>query len=372
VTPSSTIVAVHIDAGEATAPALHRTTWLRVRDAAGNVGVGEASPLPGYAPESPAQARHALRQAGAALVGRRLAGEASIAAILDDLIDGAALADSPAAASALECALLDLIGQQRGLPVCALLVELLGTTPPRWRSVPLASLVRCSDDPARAVEETARARARGIGTVKVKIGRPGAAEAELATVRALRHAFGTELELRLDANRAFARGEAEARLAQFAAVAPSLIEEPVDDGRWDLLGVRPIPIAADEALQARHVDGRLEAALAAGYCQALVLKPTVLGGVRRCLELARLGARHGATIIVTHTDDGPIAMALASHLAIALASQPGVLVGACGLDHHPGLADYPPFMQPLLRAAHIDAPRGDRAGLGTTAAEPGA
>ena len=96
-----------------------------------------------------------------------------------------------------------------------------------------------------------------------------------------------------------------------------------------------VPVALDESLQGG--DSLVTSLLEAGVCQALVLKPMALGGILRCLHLARLAARHGVGVVVTHLFDGPVALAAATELALAL---PGRVL-ACGLDLHPGLGSGP-------------------------------
>jgi L-alanine-DL-glutamate epimerase-like enolase superfamily enzyme len=90
----------------------------------------------------------------------------------------------------------------------------------------------------------------------------------------------------------------------------------------------------------------------------LVLKPTVLGGLVACLALAREAAARGLAATVTHTFDGPVALAAAAELAAAL---PGG-GPACGLDRHGGLDAWPPTSIPQLHPAHVAS--ANRPGLG--------
>ena len=272
------------------APANARTAFpsrpgalVRLTGDARHAGVGEAAPLPGYSPDR-------LDDVLAALRGLPpLAGALEEVALLP-----AAL---PAARFALETALLELRGG---------LAAFLGRAP---RPFPRARLIA---DLAAAED----AVAAGVRTLKIKIGVPG----DLALLAVLRRRFGDEVALRLDANGALAPED----LAAYAAARPELVEEPVADPR--ALPAAPFPVALDESLQ--HLDAATVAALArAGRIQALVLKPTTLGGALRCLRLAALAAELGLGVAVGHTFEGPVGRRAVAALA---ASLPGRVL-ACGV-----------------------------------------
>jgi len=146
-----------------------------------------------------------------------------------------------------------------------------------------------------------------------------------------------DVELRLDTN-----GAPAGDLAPFA---PIYVEEG------------PPPFTAlDESLQ-RMTDREVEARLP--HVRALILKPVALGP-ERCLALARLAAAHDVPVTVTHTLDGPLGLAAAAALALAL---PGRVL-AVGLDRHRGLDAWPPARIAALGDAEIRA--ADAPGLGVT------
>jgi len=191
------------------------------------------------------------------------------------------------------------------------------------------------------------ARARGIRTFKLKVGRAGDMQGELERARIARQAIGPDGALRLDANGGWSPLQAAAALAALAPLRLELIEEPVAAWR-DLPLPSPVPVAADESLQAPEAEAELDERVARGACQALVLKPMALGGFARCLRLARLARRHGLGVIVTHMFDGPIGLAAAAELALALPAP-----WACGLTPHAGLSAWPAASIPQLEAAAI-------------------
>jgi L-alanine-DL-glutamate epimerase-like enolase superfamily enzyme len=88
---------------------------------------------------------------------------------------------------------------------------------------------------------------------------------------------------------------------------------------------------------------------------ALIAKPTRLGGLSNCRRWAAWAALSGKRTVVTHTLEGPVAMAACAELARALAPlQPGSADVAVGLDVHPGLSAWP-LPVPQLTASRIEA-----------------
>ncbi|RMH22344.1 MAG: O-succinylbenzoate synthase, partial [Acidobacteria bacterium] len=283
-----------------------RGLLLRLRDERGLVGYGEASPLPGYSPETFGQARRALKmwRDGASPL---LDLEAPLAEQIRREL-AAVDATSPSARCAVETALLDLAGRRLERPSWALLSDAATPAP-----VPLAALITDLETGA-ALAAARRATARGIATLKVKIGRPGAWHQELALLDRLRRAVGPDVHLRLDANGSLPPGELADRLAALADCRPQLVEEPVAGDDLLAVAASPVPLAVDESL--RRPSGWLivEHLATRRLCRAVVLKPMVLGGSLACLELARRAAALGVAAVASHLYDGPVALAAAAHL----------------------------------------------------------
>lgn len=282
---------------------------LSVDDGEGHEGHGEASPLPGYSPESLDDCWFSLLpfvRAPFALPASPLAIE-QLAAHLPG-----------AARFALETALLDLLAQRSSSSGGAW-HALLGREHPQPVEVSgLLDLTKETDFSRRRVW-------------KLKIGALPLPE-ELARLRALRLAAGPGVALRLDANGAYRLDEAPAILAALAEVEPELIEEPVAGEALARLGRCAIPWAADESLRS-HAD----ALLGCEACDAVVLKPAVLGFLG-ALRLAERATQAGKGVIVTHLFDGPVALSAAWQLARCLPAPPL----PCGLDEHDALAALAP------------------------------
>lgn len=268
---------------------------LAIEDGAGATGWGEAAPLP--LPGAPVVAELATLL------------EADAAALLAEPERA-----PPALRCGLEAALLDLEGQQRGLPIAALLA--MGSQP-----APIVEVNAVIDadavEPAAVAAAGRAAVADGFATLKLKVGVEGLA-VDLARVGALREAC-PGARIRLDVNGAWAEPIARLALERLTALEIELVEQPVaarDVAALARLRERSsIPLAADEALAEPGIAERL---IEAGAVDTLVLKPAVLGGVRSAAALAAWAREAGVGAFVTTTVDSSLGTALALQLAAAL------------------------------------------------------
>ncbi len=317
---------------------VRRSLLLSLTDPGGARGLGEASPLPGYSPDTLEDAQAALSTLDPAAVAGALeapdprASLAAVAALLP--------ATLPSARFALETAALDLLSRREAVPAPALLGAGVGA------QRPLAALLGAATSP-RLLADAERALAEGYRCFKLKVGAPGAWGRELAGAASLRERLGPALLLRLDANGAIAANELERSAAALAQLGLDLFEEP---GATLPPGV---PLALDESLQRLDADGA-ELICRSRGAGALVLKPTALGGISHCLALAERAAQFGARVVISHCFDGPIAWRAAATLALALPA--GV---AHGLAPHPALASWPRDHLPVtLGSLHVWAEPG--------------
>jgi len=299
----------------------------------GTTGLGEASPLPGYSPDSIADVADELQ---------RLADEPvlvdPLVTPLEILIDAFTAHPLHQASSrfALETALLDWLGHTRREPVH----RVLGGDAEQ-RAVPIADLVMTSE-PNSWHARTDELLADGATHVKLKIGVD--LDHEIKAIRAIRKAHPT-LPLRLDANRRIPVAALRQHAAALEALELELIEEPVAPEDWPIALGLPLPFALDETLLDDALSQRL---LESGRIVAVVIKPMVLGGLRASFEIAEKAAAHGARYLVSHTFDGPIARAATAELALALQTEL-----AAGLGEHPALGLWPPHRIAAIRERQI-------------------
>ena len=131
----------------------------------------------------------------------------------------------------------------------------------------------------------------GFSCVKLKVG-AWDFKKEFTLLREAHQAF-PEVEFRVDANGAFTPQEAPSRLDSLAAAGVSCIEQPIRPGQWpEMAGLcrnTPLPIALDEELIGTSPQQLFEAV----QPQALVIKPSLHGGLLAAQDWARYAEAHG-------------------------------------------------------------------------------
>lgn len=123
----------------------------------------------------------------------------------------------------------------------------------------------------------------GFKCIKLKIGAIDF-EREMDLLQRLRQRFTPQqVQLRVDANGAFAPDEAPERLERLAALGIHSIEQPIRAGRWDemakLCRTSPLPIALDEELIGIHTPADKQRLLDTIRPQFIILKPSLHGGL---------------------------------------------------------------------------------------------
>ena len=289
---------------------------VQLVDEEGRVGHGEAMPLPEFGTESLDTCGQVIRSHLKALRDQVLSDnleaiEGAFTKPKEDLLK------APAADHAVELALLDLLAQRRGSPLCRLLS-------PSARSEVHVNALLTAETSQDLAEQARQAVAEGYRTLKLKVaGRP--LEEDMARVRAVREAVGPEVKIRVDANGGWPEPEAQEALERLGEYGLELCEQPVAPEDVKALGRLQrrvqFPLAADEALS---VPGAIPELLGTTEdmpaARVFVLKPMVLGGLLPALILARQAGRQGLEAFVTSSLDGVVSRAGAAHLAAALPS----------------------------------------------------
>lgn len=310
----------------------------------GHTFVGEASPLPGFGSDDPERARRELAELAPAQ-WRRLRGELESPRLtIEELEELSSPLTSPAARFALETAWLEARAARTGLGPFRLLCGALGKQagePPR---IPTSAVLDAAEE-----EPMARAGAlyrEGIRTFKVKCGLDIERETRLVTALS---ELG-EVCLRVDPNLAWSKEE----LAEYSRALAHLPIEYIEDPSSDLSAWHDsaLPVALDEPLASLEPKSD---ALAARV-QFLILKPMALGGLSQALRWAQVAEQIGASPIVSHLFDGPVALDAAAALAFAV-QDPG---RAAGLGDHAGLFAF--SERPRTGLGAFLVPPGVRAG----------
>jgi len=313
---------------------------LRVRDADGVVGLGEAVPL-------------ALRGGtGLRDVVRELEGWGE-----NQRLQGL----SAPARCAVGTALMDLRGRRIG--------KGLGEEARDEAVECNATLVGGRPDAVTA-EAEAWAQA-GFRTFKLKLGAESAKTrveqgfsrtrwaADVEQVRAVRDALGPEVRIRVDANEAWSLGTAKATLAELEPFGIELAEQPVAglEAMAELAASTSIPLAADESVTS--LDEAEEAA-ALGACAYTGIKLSKVGGPEAALAIADVLPAY-----ITSALDGPVGIAAAAQVALSLAetTHPERLHLAHGLATQRLFASTVAAVECELRAGMLHLPPGPGLGV---------
>ncbi|MCS6932091.1 MAG: hypothetical protein NZM27_07775 [Acetobacteraceae bacterium] len=221
--------------------------------------------------------------------------------------------------------------------------------------VPVNGLVT-EASPEAAAARAAALVAEGFRTIKVKCSEDRAAD--LSRVAAIR-AAAPSAALRLDANEAWQPGWALEHVRALSRFGLDYVEQPLPAacGIAALAAFRrasPVRIALDESATDPE---SLEAILAAGAADVIILKTQRAGGPDRAAAMIRRAAAAGVQVTVTVSLESAIGTAVALHVA-ALLPEP---LPDCGLAMGRFLAeDLGPM--PAIGAAAMALPAG--AGLG--------
>jgi L-Ala-D/L-Glu epimerase len=267
---------------------------LRVRDADGVVGLGEAVPL-------------ALR------------GGASLTDVVRELGVWGEHGDAQGLSAPARCAVGTALMDLRGRRVGKRLGEEAGDEAVECNATLVAG------PPEQAAAEAERWAQAGFTTFKLKLGAESAktspqepfsrtrGSGDVKQVRAVREALGPEVRIRVDANEAWDLDTAKATLAELEPFGIELAEQPVAglEAMAELAASTSIPLAADESVASLE---EAEEAAALGACSYTGIKLSKVGGPEVALAIADVLPAY-----VTSALDGPVGIAAAAQVALSLA-----------------------------------------------------
>ena len=254
---------------------------LRLTGDDGSEGWGEAAPLPGFSREGREVVENLLRKMGKTLLGREVSpGWTDHTLHLPHL--------APSARFALDLASRNLLLDAGGKTI----LETMQSRPAE--RVWLNGLLSGSSEEVLA--DARRMRDAGYSAVKLKVGRQTVREdAEL--VQNVSDVLGDGVSLRLDANRTwsyeaavdFTRAVRDARI--------EYIEEPLADTEMlpRFVDETGVSVALDESL----VGMKPENLSGHAYARAVMLKPTLLGGISRTLRMSEEAHSLGMTPVIS-------------------------------------------------------------------------
>jgi len=251
-----------------------RTFYLIKIDNGVTTGYGEAGTLPGLSLDDKPEYESTLAKTCQLLTEN----PALLSLPVEELSDALDIRFYPSILFAIESAILDWKNGGRFILFNSLFSQ-------SKKSIPINGLVwmDTAENMLKQVEEKISA---GFTCVKLKIGAHDFDEEcrLLETVRKKYNAF--QIELRLDANGAFASPYVFEQLNDLARFDIHSIEQPVKAGQWELMNEvcrkSKIAVALDEELIG-IIESKQEDLLLKTISPAfLILKPGLLGGFTRC------------------------------------------------------------------------------------------
>ncbi|NPD82786.1 o-succinylbenzoate synthase [Prevotella sp. PINT] len=170
------------------------------------------------------------------------------------------------------------------------------------------------DEMFERMEEKMR---QGFCCIKLKIGAIDF-DHELELIRHIRESFTKEqIELRVDANGAFAPQEALGKLEKLACYDIHSIEQPVRQGQWEAMAQlckeSPLAIALDEELIGVNETKRKQELLDVIRPAYIILKPSLHGGMSGAEEWIRLARERGIGSWVTSALESNVGLNAIAH-----------------------------------------------------------
>jgi L-alanine-DL-glutamate epimerase-like enolase superfamily enzyme len=252
--------------------------------------------------------------------------------------------------AALDIAVLDLLGQDLGVPVSTLLGGALVDRVPAYYSVPVGD----PEDSARLAEQKVT---DGYTRVQVKIGGRDLAQ-DVDAVRRSWEAIGHRARLAVDPN----RGMTVAHAVQFdrlTADIPFVLEQPCNtlEEMALLRGRLAHPIALDENTEDVNIVLR---AISDGLADGFSFKVTRLGGLTKAARARDLCALRSLPHTVDDAWGGAVIAAACAHLAATV--EPRLLDGAW-IAQDRIATHYDPAHPILVEDGHIAVPQGPGLGV---------
>jgi o-succinylbenzoate synthase len=317
---------------------------LRIVTDAGTVGWGDAAPLVGYTPDLPASVHERLQALEAQVVGMSLQDVVeSVSGLVPTLPTVVAAVESAAAVAAADAggvSLATYLTSETPLPAIAVHALVTDASP---------------FDVATAGRS---AVADGYEACKLKVGGRPAAE-DIDRIRELREAVGPAIRLRLDANGGWELDQGLVVLEAAATFGVEYVEDPVAD--WDTMAALrervDVPLAVDRLFRTPDDVFAAEAVAAVA-----VVKPSVVGGPVRSLELAAAADRAGVRVVFGSLLDSAVGLTAAIHTAAAWGRSRAVSGLATGAMFATDVAAPPPVAN-----GTVAVPSGP--GLGITLTE---
>jgi O-succinylbenzoate synthase len=278
---------------------------IRLTDSDGTQAWGEAAPLPGFSAEDPVDVRSQLCSLLPELLRRKTPPNPErLDGCFEEWFGGHGL--SASVRCGIEMAVLNLTAATQQLS----LARLLSNKPQEAVFVNGLLTIR-SDNP---VETARQLRQNGYRAVKLKVGMRPLAD-DITITREIFGELRGEATLRLDANQVWSFEQAVTFAEGITGCGIEYIEEPLFDSNrlMEFAASTGLPVALDETL----VGLKPHEISAFGEIKAVILKPTMLGGLEHAAAMAREAKKLGLKVIISSSFESSLGLTALAHLAAA-------------------------------------------------------
>jgi L-alanine-DL-glutamate epimerase-like enolase superfamily enzyme len=309
----------------------YRTVWVRLRDADGHEGWGEAAATKFYG-ETTESVLAALETYRTLLPHDPFD--------LEETERGweQLLRRNPAARAALSTALHDLAGKRLGVP----LYRLWGLDPAR---APRSTFTIGLDTPEKMSAKVKEAAEYPI--LKIKLG----TDRDVEILRTIRDA--TDREIRVDANCGWTLKQTVQMLPVLREFGVTVLEQPLPPDQLEGLGeIRrraEIPVIADESCETA-----MDIPPLVGKVDGINIKLAKCGSLREAIRMIAIARAHGLTVMVGCMIESSIGITAAAHFT--------PLVDIVDLDGAALLAD-DPFIGATITGGQVALPSGPGLGV---------
>ena len=283
---------------------------VRLTDADGRTGWGQAVPVPSWTYETVETVMTTLRHYLAPLVlGRDPADFAGLHAAMNTAIRPAFSTGQPLCKAALDLACHDLAGKQRGVPAA----QLFGKPHGKQTSLTLSWTV-ASPKPEVIEQQLAEGRTRGYRNFNIKVGYPQTADYDLNLARRVR-AFAPDGFLWADANTGYTPEQALAIAPKLREAGVDVLESPLPPtairGYQALKQQGALPILMDEGIVGPEVATEF---IALGLMDGMALKPARNAGLWPSVQIVNQLQAAGLLVLGSGLTDPDFSLAAAAQL----------------------------------------------------------
>ena len=322
------------------------TTIVKLVTDTGLVGWGEVAPLgPLYQPQHALGARAAIAEMAPGLIGRSCLEPLLVRRRMDALLNAHLYAKS-----AIDIAVMDLVGKHHGRRVC----DLLGGAERERVPAYYATGIGTPDETVDGVRDKV---GEGYGRIQIKAGGRDVM-VDVEVVHKVWEAFGGRIQLVVDPNRGMTAADAK-RLSLACSTIPFALEQPCRTME-EVASIRSQivhPIILDENLEGL---GDVLRAISLDVCDGFGLKVSRMGGLNAMATVRDICAARSIPHTVEDSWGGDITSAAIVHLGATVEPR---LLESCWtagiyIEEH-----YDPERGIEVRDGHFDVPTGPGLGI---------